>query len=840
MNVRSAMPRFLMLAGLALGVAGQTAQAAAPTGLGDPGALESLVIETGRDVDGGFSLAGRDASQQLLVTGKYASGQLRDLTRQARYETTPADIVSVSPSGLVTPLAEGKATVRAEVAGAEATLAVTVTNIVVDVPVNFPNQVVPLLTKFGCNSGGCHGKADGQNGFKLSLLGFEPEEDYEHLVKEARGRRLSPAAPDYSLLLRKVAGGLPHGGGTRIEADSPYYRVLRRWIEQGTPFGRENDPVVTRIEVFPKERLLGRNAHQQIIVIAHHSDGSTRDVTRLTQLEANQPDMAEVSLTGLVSTKDLPGSVAVMTRYQSHVDVYRGTVPLGAPMNDMPGTKNYVDELAFARLKMLGLPPSAPCDDATFIRRATIDIAGRLPTAAEAREFSADADPDKHEKLIDRLLASDDYAYYFANKWSSVLRNRRNSANDDVKPTMAFHQWIFEGLKSNKPYDQFAREILTVKGEEGKDPAVVWYRELKEPSAMLEDAAQLFLGQRLQCARCHHHPFEKWSQEDYYGFAAFFSQVEVAAAKPAKKAAKNTPEEPATPAKVTVKSAAPKATNVKTGLDVKPTGLGGAPLDVSAGDDARVKLAEWMSEKDNPFFAHTLVNRYWKHFFGRGLVDPEDDLRITNPPTNPELLDALARDFVDGKFDTKNLIRTICTSRVYRLSAIPNEYNAEDRQNFSRYVPKRLNAEVLLDAVDSVTLAKTTFKGMPDGTRAVHLPDNLFDSYFLSVFGRPDSASPCECERSTDASLAQCLHMFNSTEVLGKVSGARAAQLAADKRPHSERLRDLYLAALAREPSPEETAALVEHIEKKADNVKGAYEDIIWAVINSKEFMFNH
>jgi hypothetical protein len=799
-----------------------------------------LTIETGRSRDGVFTLAGRDCWQQLVVTGFDASGRPRDLSRRATYEATPPGIIAVDTTGLVTPRKEGKATLRVRAMGASTEIAVRVTNLVEDRPVHFVNEVVPIFTRFGCNAGGCHGKASGQNGFKLSLLGFEPGEDYEYLVKEARGRRLLPSAPEYSLLLLKATGTVAHGGGKKIDNDSPYYRLIRRWIEQGAPYGGPDDPVVSRIEVLPRERTLDRQGEQQLVVVAHLSDGSTVDVTRMTQFEPNALDMAEVSAMGLVRIKNSPGTVAVMARFQAHVAVFRATVPLGAPVEKLPAAKNFIDDLVFKQLKKLGLPPSDLCDDATFLRRATLDIAGRLPTREEVEQFLADKGPNKAERLVDRLLDSGDYADYFANKWSAILRNRRKSDKDDPKPTFAFHAWIRDSLATNKPYDQFVREVLTAAGEEVKSPPVVWYREVRETTAQLEDAAQLFLGQRLQCAKCHHHPFEKWSQQDYYGLAAFFTQVVVKEPPlPKGKPKKGEPPPRKEPFQVLVKESAAQAINLKTGLPVKPTPLGGTTLDLDQQKDARSRLVDWMAAKDNPFFARTLVNRYWKHFLGRGLVEPEDDLRGTNPASNPELLDALAQHFIDSKYDLKGLVRTLCTSQVYRLSAMPNRYNADDRQNFSRYLPKRLHAEVLLDAVDAVTLSKTKFTGVPPNTRAIQLPDNQVDSYFLSVFGRPDSASPCECERSSDATLAQCLHLFNSKEVLDKVKGPRAAQLARDKRPHAERLRELYLVALAREPAAEETTALVAYVSKKK-NTQEAYEDILWALLNTKEFLFNH
>ena len=813
-------------------------------GLGDPGKLQSLTVETGGRKDG-FRLAGRDASLQLIVTGSLrvepgGSLQARDLTRSATYESSPAGLVEIDATGLVTSLKEGKATVTVKSGGVSATATIAVTNLIEDLPVNFTNRVAPIFTKFGCNAGGCHGKADGQNGFKLSLLGFEPIEDYEFLTREARGRRISQSAPAASLLLRKATGSVPHGGGKKIDPNSPYYRILKRWIEQGVPFGRPNDAAVVRIEVLPRERLIDLAADQQILVLAHHSDGSVVDVTRMTQFESNVAELAEVSGTGLVKVKRLPGSAAIMARYLAHVDVFRATVPLGAPVENLPVAKNFIDELVFKRLKQLGLPPSDLCDDATFIRRVTLDVAGRLPTKDEVTTFVADKVADKREKLVDRLLDSKDYADFFANKWSAVLRNRRRSATDGVEPTAAFHAWIRDSLASNKPYDQFVREVLTATGEEIKTPPVVWFRELKDPTAQMEDAAQLFLGQRIGCAKCHHHPFEKWSQQDYYGFAAFFTRVDVFEPKIVQPK-KGQPATPKEPSKVTHKPGTAEAKNPRTGKMVKPTGLGAeSPMEVASDVDPRLKLAEWMSSKDNPFFARTLANRYWKHFLGRGLVDPEDDMRVTNPASNPELLDALSKHFVDSKFDLKGLVRTICTSKTYQLSAVPNQFNADDRQNYSRYSPKRLNAEVLLDAIDDVTGSKTTFKGAASGSRAVQLPDNLFDSYFLSVFGRPDSASACECERNGDASLAQCLHMFNSAEILGKTAGKRASELAKDKRPHEERLRELYLIALSREPSKDELATLVGYLDKKKANVQQAYEDVIWALVNTKEFLFNH
>ncbi len=805
-------------------------QKSAAQGLGDPGALTEVQVESGRNVDGAFTLDGQDARQQLVVTGKFVTGQLRDLTSTVTYESAPAGIVSIEKSGLVIPLADGEATITAKTAqGLAGTLKAKVIHFGNDPLVNFPNQIVPLFTKLSCNSGGCHGKASGQNGFKLSLLGFEPTEDYEHLVKEGRGRRLFPASPDKSLLLLKPIGEMPHGGGTRMEVDTHAYRLMRRWIKQGMPYGSDNDPTVARIEVFPAERTMGQNSEQQLLVIAHYTNGATEDVTGTVKFEPNNPELAEVSVTGLVKTLDLTGNVAIMARYQGQVGVFRAGIPLGVPVESTPEPKNFIDQYVFKMLKTLGVPPSALCDDATYLRRTTVDIAGRLPTPEETRQFLADTTPDKRDRWVDTLLASTDYADYFANKWNSILRNKRRNETH-ARGTRIFHDWIRDNLHANVPYDQMVRQLLTATGEMGQNPPVAWYREVKESNEQVEDTAQLFLGLRIQCARCHHHPFEKWSQQDYYGFSAFFSRMQ-------RKPGAQFGEE-----RIVFARGAASATNPKTQKPVPPTGLGAAPATLSTEDDPRQALVDWMTAADNKFFAPALVNRYWKHFFSRGLVDPEDDMRVTNPATNQELLDALAKHFIDQHFDLKNLVRTICTSQTYQLASTPNDYNANDKQNFSRYYPKRLPAEVLLDAIDQVTEAKTAFGGIPQGVRAVQLPDSSFNSYFLTVFGRPESTSACECERSSEANLAQSLHLLNSSEVQGKLSNGSglAAQLAADKqRSREDKVRDIYLRVYSREPLAEETSVAVQHLTKAKDE-RLAFEDILWALINTKEFLFNH
>ena len=827
------------IAGAMLTIAGGWANAAAPAkpkGLGDPGALKLLRIEPNLGGQG-ITIRGRDARQQVFVTGEYSSGQLRDHTHRVTFTAVPAGIVEVDASGLVTPLNDGEALVRAtDKSGTTGELKVRVVSVKKPLPINFKNQVVPIFTKLGCNSGGCHGKASGQNGFKLSLLGFYPEDDYSFLVKEGRGRRLFVTSPGDSLLLAKATGRSPHGGGKRMDVDSYEYRLIYRWIAQGMPRGSADDPVVVGIKCYPESRTMDRGSDQQITTLATYSDGTTEDVTRMALYEANDTEMAEATVTGLIKTLDLAGEVAIMARYQGEVSTFRASVPLGADVGQLPPTRNLVDKAVFGKLTVLGIPPSPLADDSTFLRRLYIDITGELPTEAEASAFLADKDPAKRDKVIDRLLDSPQYADYFTNKWNMVLRNKKRG-NDDTGSTYTFYRYIWTSLYTNKPYDQFVRNIIAASGQWTESPGVVWFREVDQTNEQVEDTAQLFLGLRIQCARCHHHPFERWSQNDYYGFAAFFSRVG--------KKNINLPGFPRTSRdrRIVHNEGIASATNPRNKQSLKPAGLGSEPFDIPADRDPRQYLVDWMARKDNPFFAHALVNRYWKHFFDRGIVEPEDDMRATNPPSNPELLEGLAKHFIDSGFDLKGLIRTICRSSTYQLSSLPNDYNLKDKQNFSRYYPKRLTAEVLYDAFHRVTGSTQAYSGLPAGTRAVQLPDPSKGPYFLKVFGQPQADTACECERSQEANLAQSLHLLNSSEVQNKIAGGsgRAAKLAADKeRSNEDKVRELYRWVYSRHPDDVEMKIAIGHLAKHEKNPKVAWEDIVWALINTKEFLFNH
>ncbi len=786
-------------------------------------------------------LKGLDDSFQLVVSGKLADGREQDLSGNVTYQVSKEGIVRVTSGGRIMPIANGSVDVVATYGDKKAQITVTAESCDVNLPINFANHIVPIFTKLGCNSGGCHGKSGGQNGFALSLLGFVPETDYQSLVKEARGRRLFPAAPDHSLLLMKATGKMAHAGGRRMEPGSDEYKLVRRWIAAGTPFGTAADPTVTKITVYPEHRILPRSNRQQVAVYAHYSDGSILDVTQRAQYESNEQDVAIVDGAGLVRTLALSGEAAIMARYSGQVSVFRATVPLGMKTPDYKfEEKTLVDRATQKKWKELGVVPSELCSDQTFIRRVYLDITGTLPTPEQVRAFLANPNANKRDQLIDELLESREYSYLFANKWADILRVKRgNNQPNAAYGTFAFHSWIRESIAEDKPYDQFVREVLAASGQESQAPPVVWYKELNNPQEFVDDTAQVFLGLRIACAQCHHHPYEKWSQDDYWGLAAFFGRV-------GRKNVQVMGGFNNQQANIQVIYNLPNGsvTNKRTGqaAEIKP--LDGAPMTINTEEDPRQKLVDWMASKDNPFFARAVVNRYWAHFFGRGIVDPLDDMRVTNPPSNPELLDSLAKDFIDHNFSLKHLVRTICKSRTYQLSAIPNDFNKHDKQAFARYYPRRLGAEVLFDAVNQVTNSPAGFGGLPTDrfspNRAIMLPDQSFNSYFLDVFGRPQRISACECERVNEANLAQALHLLNSQDIQGKLTrgGGRADVLAKDMRPDSEKIEELFFWAFSRAPSAEHLQLALQHIERNATNKKLAYENLIWALINTKEFVF--
>ena len=825
--------RFLLAAALAL--------SAAPAFADTPASVPVVPMKSLDVYPKALTIRGADDAPQLIVTGTRENGRHTDLSGFAGYTVSDPKIVRVAKDGRVYPLANGKAEIAIEFGGMKLTVPVSVESMDMPLPLNFANHVVPVFTKLGCNSGGCHGKIAGQNGFRLSLLGFEPDFDYMTLLKEARGRRVFPAAPEQSLLLTKATGTAAHGGGKKTDVGSEEYKILRRWVASGLPYGSPKDPTVTKITVVPEQRVIDRNSRQQLAVYAHYSDGLVEDVTRRTQFESNEADVAQVDGNGLVNTLGITGQAAVMVRYQGYVTVFRAVVPNpgAAPKFDF-AEKTVVDKHTAKKWRELGISPSELCTDEQFIRRVSLDLTGTLPTPKEFRDFVADKDPAKREKLVDRLLETPEYAYFFANKWADVLRVKRRNQAERAYGTFAFHTWIREAVATDKPYDEFVKEIICAIGDESKSPTTVWYKEVRTPENFVDDVSQVFLGQRMACANCHHHPYEKWSQDDYWGLAAFFGRVGTKAVPVPGRGNNNQQNQKQV---LFVKSTG-SVTNKRTGA-VAPM----KPLDAdaiqAADGDPREAFADWMTSPKNPFFARTVANRYWAHFFGRGIVDPLDDMRVTNPPSNPELLEALAANLIDNKFSLKALVRTICKSRTYQLSSNPNDTNATDKQSFARYYPRRLQAEVLFDAVCRVTDSPTNFPGLPTDrhapSRAIMLPDESFASYFLDVTGRPQRISACECERVNEASLAMSLHLLNSQEIQDKLAraGARADSIAKDTRPDKEKIEELFLWAAGKKPTDKQMELALEHIAKHEKTKKTAYENILWALINSKAFLFN-
>ncbi len=707
--------------------------------------------------------------------------------------------------------------------------------------VAFATDVVPILTKLGCNSGGCHGKSTGQNGFKLSLLGFVPSYDHESMVKEARGRRVFAGDPDSSLLLQKAIGRVPHGGGRRLGTDSPDYQVLADWIRQGAAPPTSDDPILVKLTLTPSRGVLAANTTEQLKLEALFSNGVRRDVTRQALYLSNEPEIGAVDGSGRVNIGEQGGLFAVLARFGGQMAVFQGTVPFGESTEPekLPEGASPVDRLLAEGWARLGVQPSAEVDDSTLIRRLCLDICGTLPTVEEVRAFRADQRPGRRERLINRFLDRPEYAAFFAMKWADILRNRgKGYSTSKQRPgTALFAGWIRDSLATNKPYDQFVAEILTATGSQRENPPTVWYRQVRTSVDYVESVAQAFLGVRIQCAQCHHHPFERWSQADYYGLAAVFSRV-------GRRGGFADAEVP-TNERIFVRSQG-EVHHPRTGRVVAPRPLGGPDLSLSPFDDPRQRFARWLSRPDNPFFARTMVNRMWGHFLGRGLVHPIDDARSSNPPSNPELLNWLTSDFVASGYDLRQLIIRIAGSRAYRLSSQPNKSNRLDTQSYARFYPRRLKAEVLLDAYSQVLDVPTVFPGdrggkFPAGTRAIELPDENVSVHFLDVFGRPDRRSACECERTDDPALAQALELVSSKEIQRKLSEKTgyALRLGNNKKSHSENIAELFVRVFSRRPLEKEAAAALEYLESESDR-KAAYQSLLWALLATNEFLFIH
>ena len=700
---------------------------------------------------------------------------------------------------------------------------------------NFANDILPILSRAGCNAGSCHAKPEGQNGFKLSVFGYDPKSDYQAIVESSRSRRVSPGAPEASLLLLKPTMTLNHGGGKRLEVNSDAYRTLVQWIREGVPYAGSNAPILLNVTVTPSEGTYTKTAVRPLHVEARYSDGTARDVTQLTNFRATEAEIADVTEDGVIKTGSVSGEGVIIARYMGQVGISRVTVPadhlLPNSLYASLPVNNPIDPLVYAQLKKLGIEPSAPCTDAEFIRRASLDSIGTLPRSEEIRAFLADKDPKRRDKLIDRLLDNPAYADYWATKWGDLIRP--NPFRVGVKPVYLLDLWLRESFRENKPYNQFVRELLTAEGSTHKYGPLAVFRDRREPEDATTLVSQIFLGTRLECARCHHHPNEKWAQEDFYQFAAFFGSMK------RKGQGISTPisGEP----EFIFFSPGGEVKHPLTGEVMKPRVLDGETVR-SDSDDPREALADWLCRPDNPFFARAIVNRIWADLLGRGIVHPVDDFRVSNLPSNTPLLDWLAHDFVEHGFDLKHLMRTVMRSQVYQLSSLPNRNNVTDNRYFSRSYRRRLPAEVLLDAVCEVTGTTETFQGVPPGFRAIQTWNNHLDSEFLDAFGRPNSSADCPCERETRPSVVQALHLMNSNRLQSKIANTdgRAKKLAQGPLSPEEIVTELYFSTYCRAPESEELKTAAAAFSASSATRQTATEDVMWALLNSAEFVFNH
>ncbi|MGE5191796.1 MAG: DUF1549 domain-containing protein [Deltaproteobacteria bacterium] len=761
--------------------------------------------------------------QQLLITAKRADGRLVDVTRKAEFSLGDKTIARLAGTAIVGEL-DGVTELTVATGGLSVRTPVRVQGFEQYPPVHFAIDVVPILSKLGCNSGGCHGKASGQNGFKLSVFGFDPRGDYDAIVKQARGRRVFPSSPARSLILAKPSGGIPHGGGVRLAKDSLDYQLLYHWVDRGMPVGDDKAPRLVGLRVSPQERELAAGGEQQILATAIYSDGTLRDVSSAALYSGNAPHVAEVDAQGLIRCGQVPGEAAITVNYMGQVAAVQIQSPRAGgpePYPELP-IQNEVDPLVWTKLRKMGLVPSELADDATFLRRSTLDCLGTLPTPDEVRAFLADSSTDKRSKWIDRLLARDEYADYWALKWADILLVDREKLGD--RGAFEMHRWLRAQFAANRPYDKWVRDLLTAAGDSGKSGPVNFYLASDTPDALARTVSQAFLGVRVECAQCHHHPFEKWSQEDYYGLAAFFNGLE---------------RKPLAKDRVLLFHAGYREMAIPdSGLKVAARGLDAPVAPRLAAGDPRLVLAEWMTAAENPWFARLAVNRLWKHYLGRGLVEAEDDLRSTNPPTNAPLLGFLARRLVESNFDLKVVMRLIMNSRTYQLSSEPTADNREDEQNFSSYSVKRLPAEALLDAISAVTEVPEPFPGRPLGTRAIALWDNRLPSYFLEIFGRPERTSPCECGRSSDPTMAQALHLMNAPEIEAKVAhpAGRVARLVEAGAGEEAIVEELCLAAIGRYPTARHKATARKLFTSSPP--REAAEDFLWTLLNSYDFLF--
>ena len=759
-----------------------------------------------------------------VIASSTAAGKTRDVTPSVKWSTADAGVATVDPDGFVRPVKDGRTFLTAEWRGISARAGIEVRGIRSSPP-SFVNDVLPALTKTGCNMGACHGAAQGKGGFRLSLLGFDPDSDYQSLLQSAKYRRITPTNPENSLILRKPLLRVAHKGGKRLRADSGEYRILRDWIAFGMPAPASRHPKVTRLEVIPPLRSLSIGQSQPVIVRAHFADRSVRDVTSHALFSAEDESVAKVSPDG-VATATGNGEAAVLVRYQDLVATARVISPFGPKIGQIGriGQIGPIDDLISRKLAGLGLPASPECSDSEFMRRTYLDLIGLLPTPDEARRFLTARNKDRRAKLIEELMERPEFVDFWSYRWADLLRVNRAVLRD--KGAAALYHWIRNSVAENKPWDRFAREIILAKGGSFEHGPANFYRANVKPEELAETTAQAFLGVRIQCAKCHNHPYEKWTQNQYYQLAAYFAQ---------------SGRKPRGEESVILAGRGGDVKHPKTGKSVIPAALGSPPIPAEFSGDRREKLAKWLTSPRNPFFAKVLVNRVWRHLMGRGLVEPVDDMRVTNPPSNEPLLNWLAEDFAKNGFDVRRLMRTIMSSEAYQRSAEPVKGNERDTKYYARYPFKRMRAEQLLDALASATGVPEKFEGFPAGFRASQLPITTVSSYFLDLFGRPARNITCECERSDDPNLGQLLHLMNNSGINARIASkdGRVAKLIESKRTNPQIVQELYLSTFSRFPTPSELTQRVAALDKAKDR-KQAAEDLLWALVNSKEFIFNH
>jgi hypothetical protein len=819
------MPVRLLFAACALGFATAPVFSADPTPpAGTPKALTVYPAE--------ITLSGPRAEQKLVVVGTWPDGRTWDVTRTSVITSTNAK-VAVADKGVVRPAGDGTAALAVEAAGAKASVPVTVEKSATDERVSFAREIEPILTRAGCNGGGCHGAQHGRGGFRLSLFGFDPQFDYLQIVQSNEGRRLVLNDAERSILIAKPALVMEHGGGEKLKLNGRDYLRMRQWIEDGVPPpDAKADPEVTKLDVYPPSRIVVPGERQQLLVMATWSDGRREDVTTTAQFDALNDAVAAVDAAGLVTAKDA-GETHVMVRFGGQAVVSQVTLPF-AKLDRFPDVpaNNFIDDKLIAKWKDLGLTPSPLCSDDEFLRRLYLDAIGTLPTADEVRKFLDDRDPKKRDKAIDVVLARPEFIDWWALKWGDLLRINRTQLQE--KGMWSFHNWVRGQVRDNTPVNQFVRDIVTAEGSTFLDGPANFFQIGRTFEDWSETTTQLFLGIRIGCAKCHHHPFEKWSQDDYYGMAAFFTRI----------GTKNS-QEFGIFGRETVIFIRPagEATHPRKRTVVKPMPLdGNSKTSYDDEFDRRKVLADWLTDPGNKMFTRNIVNRFWGYTMGRGLVEPLDDMRATNPASNPELLDALAYELVKSNFDQKALLKTIFRSRAYQLSHQSTPGNRADAANvhFTRYTVRRLTAEQLADAVDSVTGTQEKYTGLPLGTKAIQLPDSEVKSYLMDTFGRPPRQVLCECERTTKPNIAQAMHLLNGTFLNGKIAdkSGRVEKLIAGKVPVPKAIEELYLAAWGRRPSADE-AKKAEGWVNSAPTVREGLQDLLWVLVNSREFLFN-